>query len=155
MTEDIRKSVTVPLDSKAAFDLYFKRMADWWPLESHSMSAHDDKPARTVKVDLKVGGNITELTHDDREEVWGTITALTSGRSLSYDWYVGRPREEATKVVIAFSDVPEGCRIDLTHTGFEVLGAEAQTMAKRYDTGWNMVLGQCFAQAARSLVPTV
>ena len=39
MIDPIEKTLVVPLTPDRAFDLFTNRMASWWPLDKHSLSA--------------------------------------------------------------------------------------------------------------------
>lgn len=40
---DIHKSIDVPLPADQAFHLFTSGTATWWPGDTHSISANDDK----------------------------------------------------------------------------------------------------------------
>ena len=144
MTDPIRKSLHVPLRPKEAFTLFTKNLADWWPVDSHSLSAGDGEVPKDVSVDPQVGGYITETKADGETGRWGTITTWAPGQTLGISWYVGRGEDEATEITVVFTPTDTGTRVDLTHDGFDHLGAAATTMSGQYDVGWDHVLIHCF-----------
>lgn len=153
MTDPIRKSVTVPLRPTEAFDLFTKNLSDWWPLHSHSLSAGDGDIPKDVTVEEKEGGHIIETKPNGETGKWGTITRWDPGTAFGVSWYVGRPIEEATDLLVVFTPTDTGTRVDLTHGGFDRLAETA--LAQRYDTGWNLVLGECYLKAAQQLTTTI
>lgn len=146
MTDDpIRKTVTVPLAPAEAFDLFTESLGDWWPSESHSLSAADGDLPETIKVEPKTGGQILETKPDGSTHPWGRITRFDPGKAFGVSWHVGRPEEEATDLLVVFTPTDAGTRVDLTHGGFGKLGEAATAMAANYMTGWDLVLVDRFA----------
>lgn len=147
----IRKTVTVPLTPDQAFDLFTTGMGRWWPGDTHSLSARDGKSPQRLEVEPRRGGQIWETTHDGQRLPWARITQWQPGRQFAFNWYVGTDEEEATQVVVAFSQTETGTRVDLTHSGFDQVTGGAQ-MATSYRTGWDIVLTTCFGGACQSVM---
>lgn len=148
MTEPIRKTLNVQLRPKEAFDLFTTRIADWWPVESHSLSAGKGDLPQDVEVEPREGGHIVETTSDGEKGRWGTITRWEPGSAFGVSWYVGRPEEEATDVLVVFIPTDTGTRIDLTHSGFDRLADTA--MHDNYLKGWDFVLVERFGDFVKS-----
>ena len=83
MTDPITKTLTVPLSPDRAFKLFTEEMSDWWPLESHSLSAQDGEPAASVTVTPEKDGPVTETKPDGSTAKWGTVTEWQPGRALA------------------------------------------------------------------------
>lgn len=147
--DPIRKSVTVPLSPGEAFDLFTADLASWWPVDTHSLSAGDGALPRSVTLEPREGGQIVEEKHDGSTAPWGRITSWEAGQRLGIAWHVGREESEATEVFVTFTPVETGTRVDLVHDGFAALGETATALAANYDTGWDLVLGRCFARACQ------
>lgn len=155
MTETLpvlRKSVTVPVSPRQAFEIFTDRMAEWWPLESHSLSASEGKTALGVTLTPRAGGRVTETRHDGNPAEWGTITQWDDGKSLTLDWYVGRSPSQATRIAVTFLPADSGTEVQLEHTGFERLGVAGEAAAANYEEGWDLVLGECFRGACEARV---
>ncbi|MEM1064136.1 MAG: SRPBCC domain-containing protein [Pseudomonadota bacterium] len=151
-TDPIRKSITVPLEPARAFTLFTEEMDRWWPKDSHSLAAADDEGDKArVRVEPREGGQVIETLPDGSEAAWATVTTWQPGTRFAMRWYVGRPEDEATEVDVSFTATEAGTRIDLTHSGFAALGAEAETMCASYTTGWDHVLGTCFKRACATV----
>ena len=152
-TDPIRKSVTVPLPRDDAFDLFARRIDLWWPKDSHSLAAHEE-PGKEITVHLepREGGQVVETDPDGTRRPWADVIRFVPGKRLGLKWYVGRPAEEATYVEVSFTQTDAGTRVDLTHGGFEAFGAEETAMCARYATGWDHVLGHCFAKQCQLLI---
>ena len=145
MTAPIRKTITVPLRPDAAFDLFTDKLGDWWPVETHSISGGQGKRPKAVKVDKKKGGHVTETTADGKAARWATITRWEQGKAFGLSWYVGRHEEEATDIMVIFTPIDTGTRVDLVHDGFHRLGETAAAQHQNYKTGWNLVFVQRYA----------
>lgn len=146
MTNPIQKTLHVPLRPQTAFDLFTENLAQWWPSESHSLSAGEGAIPNDVQVDRYEGGHITETKHDGETGRWGTITKWDEGRAIGISWYVGRSEDEATDLEVVFTPTDMGTRIELTHSGFDRLGDAAVAMHGNYEKGWDFVLTERFGQ---------
>ena len=68
MLEPVVKTIEVPCAQKQAFDV-FADMPSWWPLDKRSMSLKSTgKPAKSLRIDARKGGQIMEVAHDDSEQ---------------------------------------------------------------------------------------
>ncbi len=143
MPDPIVKTVTVPLDPNRAFRLFTEEIADWWPLDTHSLSAQDGDRARSVEVPKTVGEQVIETRPDGSTDPWGRVTDYRPGRAFGMTWHVGRPEEDATHVQVSFDAVADGTRVRLIHDGWD--GATARRDS--YATGWTSVLA-CFTRHA-------
>ena len=147
-TKPIQKTVTVPLSPTDAFELFTKGIDSWWPVDSHSLSAaNGDRPLK-VEVEARNGGHIIETRPDGTKAEWGKITKWEPGKALEISWYVGRSEAEATTIAIAFQAVDSGTKVNLVHSGFDVLGTIAGDVHRGYFTGWDLVLGECYGSEA-------
>ncbi|MGR3491168.1 MAG: metalloregulator ArsR/SmtB family transcription factor [Shimia sp.] len=143
--DPIVKTLTVPLSPEQAFEAFTRDLSNWWPVESHSLSAYEDETPKGVTVEPREGGQIIETQHDGTKAPWGTITGWEPGRRLAMTWHVGRPAEEATFLDIRFEAQGTGTRIILIHDGWDSLGTQATAIRDTYTTGWDLVLESGFA----------
>ena len=143
----IHKSVTVPLSPDAAFTLFARDMARWWPA-SHSQSG---KPAQ-IEVEPHPGGRITEIAPDGTRILWGRIIGWDTGKYLSFSWHPGEAEDKATVVAISFTPTKDGTRVDLTQGDPAILGELADAVSTTYLRGWGLVLGCYHRFAMRELV---
>jgi DNA-binding transcriptional ArsR family regulator len=137
--EPVVKVITVPGSPTIVFELFTDRMAEWWPLETHSVGQAD---AVGVRVEPGVGGRVIETTKDGAEHEWAEIKEWEPGRRLGMDWYPGLPVEQATHLEITFRRTAEGTEMTLVHDGWEARGVDAARMREGYETGWDLVLGR-------------
>jgi DNA-binding transcriptional ArsR family regulator len=145
--EPVVKVMTVPGSPTVVFELFTDRMAEWWPLESHSIGEHD---AVGVRVEPGVGGRVIETTRDGAEHEWATIKGWAPGERLEMDWYPGIPVSQATHLEITFRQSADGTELTLVHDGWEARGADAVRMRDGYETGWDLVLGRIPGAIARA-----
>lgn len=143
----IRKTITVPLSPEDAFRLFTERMGEWWPLDTHSLSAGEGALPRDVTVEPREGGQILETRPDGTTAPWGRITEWRPGARFGVAWHVGREEEEATDLLVVFASEGTGTRVELTHGGFERLGDAATALVANYRTGWDHVLVTCYGRA--------
>lgn len=141
-TDPVVKTIHVALSPQAAFDLFTKRIGDWWPVETFSVSAGQGKPSQSVTLAGGIGSEIVEIAADGSRHVWGTVRDWAPGKSFVTTWHPGREASFATKLLVAFASEGDGTRVTLTHSNWDVLGEEAVSSREGYDGGWVVVLGQ-------------
>ena len=150
----VRKSFVVPLGQAAAFDLFLRRLPEWWPIGRQSVSNN----AVSCHVEPTVGGRLYEKTRDGGEADWGVFRIVDDPHRVVFTWHPGLPPTAATEIEVTFTALPEGTRVDLEHRNWERLGVRASTMRTLFDNGWVGVLA-CYAalaggsQAAESHAP--
>ena len=150
-TTPIRKSVEVPLSAEKAFDLFTTRMDTWWPLEQKGVAiGRGLPPSKEIRVEPREGGTVTEMMEGDEEALWGTILTWEPGARFRMTWCPGRSADMPTEVDVTFTELGNGCRVELTHSGFDAYenGGEVKAM---YNDGWAHLVQSLFAKAA--LVP--
>jgi hypothetical protein len=144
--EPLRLSFEIACPRDHAFEVWTTRMGAWWP-KGHSTSGD---PRTVVTLEPRLGGRIYERTSDDRRIDWGEITAWDPPRSLTYLWHIGREASQATVVELSFVDNgDETTRLDIVHSGWEQLGAEAVEYRNANTNGWQTLLPS-FVRAAEA-----
>lgn len=137
--EPIVKTRNLSLDPAAAFALFTEKIAEWWPLSTHSVGGDQ---AVSVRIEAMVGGSIIETTADGDEHEWGRVTSWEQGRRLEFTWYPGRTEAGQTQVEVRFREIGDGSEMILIHTGWEVRGEKAGEDRDGYVTGWDLVLAE-------------
>lgn len=137
MVEPLRISQPVACPASHAFTTWTKRFGMWWP-RGHTVTGDADV---AVVLEPGVGGRIFERASDGREVDWGWVTTWEPPHRLGYRWHIRRTPAEATDVDVTFVAVEDdACRIDIVHTGWERLGADAQTWRDANRGGWDGLL---------------
>lgn len=141
------KIVVVPWRPERAFHRFTAEMGSWWPLRSHSVC---EGKAVTCGFEPRVGGAIFEELPDGSRFVWGSVTAWEPPSRVAFTWHPAREPDTAQQVEVRFIAHGTGSRLELTHTGWEKLGAEARKARRAYPLGWTYVLN-CFAGRGRAV----
>ena len=146
MSEQLRVEVDLHCSPDHAFATWTERIDQWWP-RGHTVSA--DQAA--IVLEPRLGGRIYERTRDGREIDWGEITGWDPPHRLAYCWHIRRDRADATDVEIRFvpgDGARDATRMEITHTGWERLGLEADTWRDANRSGWNGLLPSFIAACA-------
>lgn len=145
--EPVRRTVVVPCDPARAFALFTGEIGRWWPTATHSVGGDD---VVDVTIEPRLGGEIREHLRSGQRFSWGTVTAWDPPVELAMTWHPGYGADQATDVVVSFSPVEEGTRVELVHSGWERL-TDGPAKRANYETGWIPVLADFAARAvARS-----
>lgn len=150
MLDPINKSIDVPCSKEKAFDVFVTEMGSWWPLDKRSMSMKycGGKPAKSLRVEPRLGGKIVETADDDAEHLWGTITAYDPHDAVSMDFHMGLPPEQASLVEVRFTALDaERTRVDLSQSNWEAFGDMAEMMRGGYGSGWVIIFEQSYMAA--------
>jgi uncharacterized protein YndB with AHSA1/START domain len=146
MIEPLRMSYPIACPAEHAFDVWTTRLSTWWP-KGHSSSGDPDA---AVRLEPGVGGRIFERTTDGTEVDWGRITEWDPPRRLAYSWHIGRPAADATDVELTFVDLGDGTsRLDIVHSGWERLGADAEAYRNANVGGWGALIPNFVEAVAR------
>ena len=150
MLDPIITSIEVPCSQEKAFAVFATEMGSWWPLDKRSMSlmGSGGKPAKSLSIDPKQGGKIVEIGHDDTEYLWGTIKSYDPHDSISMNFHMGLPPENASLVEVRFTTLGhERTRVQLTHSNWEAFGEMAEMMRGGYGSGWVIIFEQAYKSA--------
>lgn len=137
--EPVVKTRRIATSPEVAFDLFTRRINDWWPTVTHSVSNDE---ASEVSLDPRVGGLILETTHDGEQHEWGRITEWEEGKRVAFSWYPGQKSDLATLVEVSFRPAADGAEMILIHTGWEIRGDDAAEIREGYESGWEVVLAE-------------
>ncbi len=137
MTVPLTLSFELTCAPDRAFALWTDRIDTWWPSD-HTVTGRDDV---TISLEPGVGGRIFERTPDGDEHDWGEVTRWDPPARLDYLWHLRRDRSDATVVSVRF--LPrgdEGTRVEIEHTGWDRLGADAEVWRARNELGWQTLV---------------
>lgn len=136
----VHKSVMVTRPADVAFKIFVEEIGQWWPLDKFSFLGE----GTVITMEPRKGGRFYERTPDGREYVIGEVTRYEPGTRLTYTW---NHENDAgtTEIDIRFTPQGSSTRVDIAHSGWERLADD--TIAARYDGGWDAVLGYYVAHA--------
>jgi uncharacterized protein YndB with AHSA1/START domain len=144
-TEAVTRSVLVPLEPGAAFELFTDRFGEWWPKDSHHIL---DSPAAEVVLEPREGGRWYERGESGEECDWGHVLELDRPNrillawQLTPKWKFDADESRATQVEVTFSAEDDGTRVTLEHRGFEVHGEAGAAMRDSVGSegGWGQLM---------------
>ncbi|HXY85871.1 MAG TPA: SRPBCC family protein [Gaiellaceae bacterium] len=137
----IRHSVTVQASPAKAFDLWVGRIAEWWPLDTHSIGQEAGRVPDTVVFEQRVGGRLFERS-DDGEQKWADVLVFEPPHRFVIGWKVNSKWPDATEVEVTFTAEGDGTRVDIEHRGWERIGSVGPKARDAYEGGWAEVLGR-------------
>lgn len=144
MTPPLRLTVPLRCSAAHAFAVWTSDFGTWWP-RSHSVTA---APDTAVHLEPRLGGRIYERAADGTEHDWGEVTGWDPPRRLGYTWHLRRDRADATDVEIVFVDTGDGgSRLEITHSGWDRLGADGPAWRDANRGGWGGLLPHFTAAA--------
>jgi uncharacterized protein YndB with AHSA1/START domain len=144
--EPIVVTVEVAAAPADAYEAFTTRFGDWWPVATHSLSR---AAAARCRLAATPGGALEEGAPGGACHRWGTVQSADPGRRLRFTWHPGREPQSAQWVEVEFEPALGGCRVTLTHGGWEALGEIAPILRREYVAGWRDVLDDFFAPFAR------
>jgi Activator of Hsp90 ATPase homolog 1-like protein len=133
----VRKSITVAVAPRQAFELFTRDIGTWWPLATHSVGL---ERAASLSFASDVGDQLVETLADGTTETWGTVLQSEIPRRIAFSWHPGRSALEATHIEVTFTPGSAGGTIvELVHSGWE-RWEDGETQAANYREGWVLVL---------------
>ena len=137
----ILRTVTVAVDAERAFEVFTRRIGDWWPLQGHSCFGEN---AAGVSFEAD---QIVERSTSGEEAVWGEILAWEPPSRIAFTWHPGHEEgAPKTEVEVRFRAHGGSTVVELEHTGWERLGEGWEETRSQYENGWPGVL-VLYAQA--------
>ena len=143
MIEPIHLEFDVDCTVDHAFDVWTRRIAQWWPAD-HTVSA---EAGLQVVLEGRPGGRIFERRANGLEHDWGEVTIWEPPTRLGYTWHLKRDRSDSTEVEIRFLPSGAATRVEIEHRGWERLGAEGEGWRDRNRGGWATLLPHFVAAA--------
>jgi len=143
----IHRTIEVAVPPDRAFDLFTRRMHDWWPV-GHSIS---DDPRVAIELEPRVGGWWGQIGERGSRTQWGKVLAwIAPGRLLlawqiNAEWHYDPALE--TELELTFSPIGMNTLVTLEHRNLERFGESAERMAEQLRNGWPGVV-QAFADVA-------
>jgi hypothetical protein len=138
----IVKSVVLPLAPIAAFELFTRKIGEWWPADRR----HTQDP--TSEIFLLESGRFYERARDGREVELGYVRSWELPKRILLDFFIATGPEKPTEVEIAFAADGGGTRVTVTHRPKPASEALWTERAPRYERSWDVVLAALFRAAA-------
>ena len=88
----------------------------------------------------RLDGRVYERQFDGTECEWGRLTAWDPPNRVALTWHPGHGPDQAMLVDVTFRADGNATLVELTHSGWEILGDEAARIRSDYDGGWTHVL---------------
>jgi hypothetical protein len=143
--DPIRQATTVRGDRDRTFEVFVRRIGDWWPTDRHSLG---QEKVVAVHFEQALGGRVYETWADGHQRDWGNVITWEPPERFAITWYT---LSETTEVEVRFRELgPALTRVEVEHRGWERLPAE-EILAWRatpggYSDGWKLILAR-FAEA--------
>ncbi|MDX6533937.1 MAG: hypothetical protein QOF68_1681 [Gaiellales bacterium] len=147
-TSPITKTVLVDCTVEHAFEVFTARIAEWWPLETHSIFKDE---VDTVMIEPHEGGELYELSRNGERGHWATVTAWDPPHRMMLSWRVNPTTPAPTEIEVTFAPEADGkTLVTLEHRGWELLGPDLGAQERQsYHEGWDRTLG-CYADVANA-----
>lgn len=140
----VEQSITVRSGVEHTFDVFVRRLDEWWPTGTHSLGL---ERVRRVVFEEQVGGRVYEVWDDGTEDTWGTVLVFDRPHRFRITWDIA----SGTEVEVTFRALgPALTRVELEHSGWERLTVDQLAAATRrgsYHEGWTKILA-LFVDAA-------
>jgi uncharacterized protein YndB with AHSA1/START domain len=135
--EPVHKTLVVDCSRERAFEVFTREIGTWWPLDKYSIG---DTKITEVVFEETAGGRVFEKHEDGSEADWGKVLTWDPPSSFSMAWSPGTDPRKATHLEVRFADEGDRTRVDLVHTGWEILAEQAEETRNGYNGGWESVL---------------
>ncbi len=133
----VEHNVRMALPLAAAFDLFTRQIARWWPFVGHSCYGDE---AVDIKFEPCEGGAVTEVSRDGDRMGWGHLTSWQPPHGFAMRWHPGIGAEQATQLAVRFVAVDGGTQVWVHHSGWEARGDHAASQRDQYNGGWPITL---------------
>ena len=148
MLDSIEKIIDVPCDAKHAFNVFVDKVDSWWPKDKNSVSAMQGQVAKKIVIEPRQGGRVYEIDHEDKEQLWGSVSVFQPGQQLTLEWHIGLTAEKASMVNVQFDEIDgKHTTVKLTHSRWEAFAEKAEDMRNGYNQGWVGVFEQAYKNA--------
>lgn len=148
----VHHRVTVPLQLERAFDLFVRRLPEWWPLSTRSVGLHE---AASCHVEAHVGGRLYERSLKGEEWTWGTFLVVDAPARVLFTWHPGATAAVATEVEVRFSALGPTTLVSVEHRSWERLGEQASFIRGLFERGWGPILARLVACSSGRPLPSV
>jgi uncharacterized protein YndB with AHSA1/START domain len=139
----IVRSVIVKVEPARAFELFTRRIAEWWPKNK----TIGREPHVAVVIEPRVEGRWFERDAQGQETQWGKVLSWEPPHRLLLAWQIGADwayhPDLLTELELNFkAHSPGGTLVMLEHRHLERLGSDAARVREMLDGGWPTLLGE-------------
>lgn len=146
----LQKRIVLDCAPVIAFEVFTYDMANWWPMDSHSISAGSGAFPSKLIVERKENGRIFEVDGNGKAHLWGHFQIYQPPFRVLIAWHVNDTPDHATYIEVVFGMETNGkTSAVLTHGGWDVFGEDADQKRTDYDSGWDFVFGECYKNACQ------
>jgi uncharacterized protein YndB with AHSA1/START domain len=131
----VEQSIVVRVDPEDAFRAWTDRVALWWPPD-HRISGDPDGE---MVMEAREGGRFFERTSDGRELDYGRVIECSPPERLRYAFFLGGGKDSPTSVIVTFTAIAEGTRVDVHHDVGEMPQERFDQAVTRFRGGWSKV----------------
>jgi hypothetical protein len=123
-----------------AFEVFTSRFGEWWPREAYSPG-----PLRGVRVEPRVGGEVTMLLADGGAYPLGDVLVWEPGRHFAQSFTLAQDQAYPSRLDVTFEEAKHvgGTRIRFAHGGW----TPANVAGRARFSEWDLLLGQYAALA--------
>ena len=136
------RTIDVAAPIERAFRVFTEDMGTWWPLDVHGIYL---ERAETAVFEPRVGGRVIERSISGEEASWGDVLEYEPPVRFVLAWRPNTKRP-ATRLEVTFSPTAAGTHVELIHSGWELLGDDAERSRSSYGEGWVTTL-ELYARA--------
>ncbi len=137
----IVKTIEVKAPAVKAFDVFAKRIGDWW-FKDHSVAQGTTQ--KDAIIEPRSGGRWYELGMDGSEHPWGHVIDYDPPHRLLLAWQLNRDftfdPDLVTEVEVRFEPTETGTRVHFEHRLLERMGEGTVELFESMDGGWGTLL---------------
>ena len=132
--------VWVACSPDQAFDVFTARFGEWWPTEAYSPG-----PLAGIRVEARVGGEVTMLLEDGGAYPLGEVLVWEPGRHYAQSFTLAQDAAYPSRLDVTFEAAKHvgGTRVRFAHGGW----TPANVAGRARFSEWDLLLGQYAALA--------
>ncbi len=134
-TMSLELEVIIDAPASQVFNALTRDIHRWWG----SPYLVNEERYRTLKLEAKLGGRMTEVWSPSEGSVWGIVTELAKNERIEISGSMGMAGAVWCKMGFDLEPVGKGTRLKMTHQGQGMIDEES---AQGYLEGWQDLLGE-------------
>lgn len=121
-TSPIVHELTLACSPSHAFEVFTARIGEWWDPQYSG----DAETFKTVTIDPRMRGQITERHEDGSEHDWGEVIAWDPPAKVAFSFTLAQDRTFPSVVRATFVPAEQGTLVTFEHGGWSKHNAEAR-----------------------------